>query len=72
MPSVIHGVSWLFMQTSRHTGPVVKLGPCDSAVWGLSSSSGCVHIMYLGACILEWPEIDRRKVFGYVKEIGLE
>jgi hypothetical protein len=30
MPSVIHGVSWLFIQTSRHTGPVFGLGPFDT------------------------------------------
>jgi hypothetical protein len=30
MPSIIHGASWLFVQTSHYTGPVFGLGPSDT------------------------------------------
>ena len=32
MPSVIHGVSWLFIQASIYTGPEFWLGPFDTDV----------------------------------------
>jgi hypothetical protein len=50
MLSVIRDVSWLFVQTSRHTGPVSELRPCDTGVW--ESSSGCVQSEYKLACAL--------------------
>jgi hypothetical protein len=40
MPSVTHGVLWLFIQTSHYNGPVFGLGPCDTGV--RVSSCGCV------------------------------
>ena len=40
MTSVIHGLSWLFIQTYRYTGPVFELGPFGTGVW--VSSSGRV------------------------------
>ena len=58
MPSVIHGVSWLFIQTSRHTGPVFGLGPFDTVcvcvcVW--VSSSGWItygmNSIYKYSCV---------------------
>ena len=51
MPCVTRGVSWLFKQISRDTGPVFGLGRCDTSVW-VSSSDCALYGVHVGEIVI--------------------